>query len=62
MKYCTKCLYPETAKPTIYFDKNGVCSGCNYNSSRRDADVNWNERKELFGDLVKKQRRKKATK
>lgn len=54
MKYCTKCLYPETAKPTIYFDKNGVCSGCNYNSSRKDADVNWNERKELFGDLVKK--------
>ena len=54
MKYCKNCLYPETAKPTIFFDEKGFCSGCNYNESRKDEDVNWDERRELFEDLVKK--------
>ena len=48
MKYCKSCLYPETAKPTIYFNDDGICSGCTYNLSREDKDVNWKEREELF--------------
>lgn len=53
MKYCKKCLYPENAKPTIIFDDEGVCSGCNYHESRKDDDVDWEERLELFEDLLK---------
>jgi hypothetical protein len=52
MKYCTKCFYPENAKPTIIFDDNGVCSGCNYNQSRKDDDVDWNEREQMFIEIL----------
>lgn len=54
MKYCKSCLYPETAKPTIYFNDDGICSGCTYNLSREDKDVNWKEREQLFRDLAEK--------
>ena len=54
MKYCKSCLYPETAKPTIYFNDDGICSGCTYNLSREDKDVNWKEREELFRDLAER--------
>ena len=46
MKYCKKCMYPETSQPTIYFDDDGVCSGCRYVESRKDEDVDWKEREE----------------
>ena len=39
MRYCKNCFYPENAKPTIIFDENGICSGCNYHFSRKDEDV-----------------------
>ena len=52
MRYCKNCLYPENAKPTIIFDENGVCSGCNYHNSRDDNDVDWVEREQLFQELV----------
>ena len=51
MKYCKSCFYPENAKPTIIFDDQGVCSGCNYNKSRKDSDVNWSEREQMFEDI-----------
>ena len=41
MRYCTKCLYPET-KPDLWFDDHGVCNACNNFSSR--AVVDWDER------------------
>ncbi|MDA9943689.1 N-acetyl sugar amidotransferase [Paracoccaceae bacterium] len=52
MRYCKNCLYPENAKPTIIFDDQGVCSGCNYNNSRKDHDVDWVERREMFEEIV----------
>lgn len=52
MRYCKSCFYPENAKPTIIFDEHGICSGCNYNASRKDDDVDWDERRELFQELV----------
>ena len=27
IKYCTKCLFPET-KPDLFFNDKGVCSAC----------------------------------
>lgn len=38
MKYCKKCLFPET-KPDLYFDADGVCDAC------RSAETKWNEEK-----------------
>lgn len=52
MRYCKKCFYPENAKPTIIFDEEGVCSGCNYHSSRKDDDVDWVEREEMFREIL----------
>lgn len=52
MKYCKNCFYPENAKPTIIFDDNGICSGCNYNFSRKDKDVDWNEREKQFREIL----------
>lgn len=52
MRYCKQCFYPENAKPTIIFDSNGICSGCNYNESRKHYDVDWDERREMFEEIV----------
>ena len=62
MKYCNKCMYPETSQPTIYFDNEGVCSGCRYDESRKDDDVDWKHREEQFRSIVesaKKDRKKR---
>ena len=52
MRFCTKCFYPENAKPTIIFDNKGVCSGCNYNYSRKDSDVDWIKREKMFREIL----------
>jgi len=49
IKYCTRCLYPET-KPDLWFDDNGVCSAC-LNLKNRDT-VDWDERERAFMELV----------
>jgi N-acetyl sugar amidotransferase len=50
MRFCSRCLYPENAKPTISFDEEGVCSGCRYHESRRQID--WEERWEMLEELL----------
>lgn len=49
MRYCVKCIYPET-KPDLSFDEDGVCSACNNYIARRDID--WNKREAEFIKLV----------
>ena len=45
MKYCTKCVMPET-RPGITFNEQGICSACQ--SYERRSETDWNERyKEL---------------
>ncbi len=41
---CKKCLYPETTKPYISFDDEGVCSRCRV--------IEWKERKEKLKSLI----------
>jgi len=53
MRYCKKCLYPENAKPTIIFDEEGICSGCRYHETRKDQDVDWQERELTFREILK---------
>jgi N-acetyl sugar amidotransferase len=50
MKYCSRCLYPENAKPTISLDEEGVCSGCRYHESRQQID--WEERWRMLEELL----------
>ena len=64
MKYCKKCLYPANAKPAIFFDDSGVCSGCRsfeIRTSERNK-IDWLARKaaliELLAEYSKRQRKK----
>ena len=41
MKYCTKCVIPETAE-THEFNEKNVCSVCNQIENKNKID--WNER------------------
>lgn len=50
-------MYPENAKPTIIFDDEGVCSGCRYHESREQLEIDWDERKEIFEQIVDEARR-----
>lgn len=52
MRYCARCLYPENARPTIIFDDDGVCSGCRYHESRKQLEINWDDRRKIFEDIL----------
>jgi len=55
MRYCVQCLYPET-KPDLWFDERGICNAClNYQFR---AEVDWDERKRDFLQVVEKYRSK----
>lgn len=49
MRYCTKCLYPET-KPNLTFDADGVCSACTAYAAR--ATIDWSEREAIFNGIA----------
>ena len=53
MRYCTKCLYPET-KPDLWFDDHSVCNACNNFSSR--VAVDWDKRLEELKSVVARYR------
>jgi len=53
MKYCSRCLYPENAKPTIIIDEeDGICSGCKYHESRMKLEINWEEREKILENIL----------
>jgi len=43
LRYCTKCLFPET-KPDLFFDESGVCSACKA-AELKFAKIDWKQRK-----------------
>lgn len=49
MKYCARCLQPDT-RPGIVFDTDGVCPACNYHASLKEVD--WDERRKELDELV----------
>ena len=53
MKYCTKCVMPDT-RPGITFNKDGICSACQ--SYERRKLINWNERWKEFEKICDKYR------
>jgi len=50
MKYCVKCLQPDTRPGTI-FDKRGFCPACNYYDDLQF--INWDSRYDELNDIVK---------
>lgn len=59
MKYCKKCLFPET-KPDLFFDNEGVCDACR-SSERKHGIINsidWNGRAEEFENILSDYRSK----
>ena len=49
MKYCVKCVMPDT-KPDLNFNKSGVCDACSNFSDR--SNINWEERKKELLKVV----------
>lgn len=55
MKYCTRCLQPDT-RPNTRFTADGICPACDYFEKLQDVD--WQERFEILQDLLAKYPRK----
>lgn len=56
MKYCKKCLMPNT-RPRVVFDENGVCNACNYAETMKNKIIDWQERENELRALLDVHRR-----
>ncbi|OGH79451.1 MAG: LPS biosynthesis protein [Candidatus Magasanikbacteria bacterium RIFOXYC2_FULL_40_16] len=56
MKWCAKCLYPESSAVKLSFDEKGVCSGCSVNEQK--AEIDWDKRAEMLKEIVETYRSK----
>jgi N-acetyl sugar amidotransferase len=50
MKYCTRCLLPETHE-TIEFDEEGVCNICLQHDYKR-VNINWDSKRKDFNEIL----------
>ena len=55
MKYCTRCLQPDT-RPNTRFNENGLCPACHYFDEIQRVD--WEERFDILLDLLQQNPRK----
>ncbi len=53
MKYCKKCLYPDT-KPQLIFNQDGICSACINHEIKQT--INWDKKKQEFKEILEKYR------
>jgi len=51
MRFCNKCVIPET-RPDIIFDKQGICDACY--SARLKEKIDWSTRKKGFEKIIEK--------
>ena len=56
MKYCIKCVLPDT-RPNLFIKENGVCSACIAHANRKME--NWKQKKINFLKIVKDIKQKK---
>ncbi len=56
MKYCTKCVQPDT-RPNIYFNEEGVCGGCLW-KEKMETTIDWNQRQKELNEIVVETKRK----
>lgn len=52
MKYCSKCVLPESAE-TVAFDENGVCNICRQAEQKHTA-IDWEARRKMLDALIAK--------
>lgn len=55
MKYCRRCLQPDT-RPNTVFSADGICPACTYFVALQQVD--WQERFEILQDLLSRHPRK----
>lgn len=57
MKYCKRCLFPDT-KPDIYFDEEGICDPCRSAERKHGVEnaIDWEERAREFQELLDRYR------
>lgn len=48
--YCSKCVYPDVSAVPIAFDDEGVCTGCQVHSQKKD--IQWEPRWDSFKDIL----------
>lgn len=58
MKYCKKCLQPDT-RPGIVFDEHGVCAACNYQDQVYHT-IDWEARQKKLHEIAEWAKSKKA--
>ena len=58
MKYCKKCLQPDT-RPNVLFDENQVCYACKYEESKKSID--WIKRERELLEIADWARNEKKT-
>lgn len=57
--WCKKCTI-SNQRPRIIFDKNGVCSGCNF-ADYKNYKINWAKREDELLKLLDKHRSKNGS-
>jgi len=57
MKYCKRCLQPDT-RPNTVFSSDGICPACKYFEALQHVD--WQERFEILQDLLSNYKRKRG--
>jgi len=57
MKYCRKCVQPDT-RPGVLFDEEGVCFACRY--EERKAEVDWEKREEEILKIAQQARERRG--
>ncbi len=55
VKFCKNCTI-SNQRPRITFDKNGICSACNFSQIKKK--INWEDRKQKFKKLLDRFRKK----
>lgn len=58
MKYCKKCLQPDT-RPGIFFSKDGVCGACLYEEQKKNID--WSKRLDELHNIAEWAKNKHKT-
>ena len=49
MKFCTKCIMPDT-RPRLTYDKDGVCNACEWHEMKK-TEVDWKKRQDELEKL-----------
>jgi N-acetyl sugar amidotransferase len=50
LRYCTRCILPDT-RPGIFLDDEGVCSGCRGHDDK-ERNIDWASRAKAFDTVV----------